>query len=59
MTFLIIKKDELNDLFGNFMYWMREHVFFGFLFFICIVFFSTVLFIPGSIVLMGCGYAFS
>jgi uncharacterized membrane protein YdjX (TVP38/TMEM64 family) len=41
------------------MEWMKDNVFLGFLVFTGIVFTSTVLFIPGSIVLMGCGFAFA
>ena len=41
------------------MEWMKTNAFLGFLVFTAIVFFCTVLFIPGSIVLMACGFAFA
>jgi uncharacterized membrane protein YdjX (TVP38/TMEM64 family) len=59
VIYLIVDRDELNEEFSNFMEWMKDNVFLGFLVFTGIVFMSTILFIPGSIVLMGCGFAFA
>jgi uncharacterized membrane protein YdjX (TVP38/TMEM64 family) len=53
-----VKRHNLGDYFSSFIDWINDYPPLGFFLFVLIVALSTLLFLPGSIVLLLTGYAF-